>query len=265
MVLIFDIGNTNIKCVIMNGEKISYKWRINTNSNLTADEYCAKINEFFEVAKIITSEINLSVISSVVPLLTDKLSMVAENIIGKKPIVISPKIYDKLPIKLCTAIQPTDIGTDLLCDALSAWEKFHSACIIVDFGTALSFVTVDSNAYIVGVAIAPGIYTAMKALASNAAQLPEIPLEAPLSPLGTDTVASIQSGVVIGYKCMVEGMIDTLKSELAKKNNISEKDIHTMATGGLSTVIAPLTNVFDFVDTEATLKGIAIAGNLAQK
>lgn len=264
MVLIFDIGNTNIKCVIISGEKISYKWRINTDTRLTSDEYVSKISEFFAVAKIVTSEINLSVISSVVPSLTEKISMLADNLIGKKPVIISPKIYDKLPIKLNAAIQPTDIGTDLLCDALSGWEKFHSACVIADFGTALSFVAVDSNACIEGVAIAPGVGTAMKALAANAVQLPEIPLETPPSPLGTNTVASIQSGVVLGYKCMVEGMIATLKAELAKKNNISEKDIRTMATGGLSTVIAPLTNIFDFVDTEATLKGIAIAGNLAQ-
>lgn len=249
----------------MKDDEITHEWHINTDINTTTDEYFVKINKLFDVAKIVTSEINLSVISSVVPPLTDKISMVAENLTGKKPVVISPKIYDKLPIKLNTVIDAKNLGTDLLCDALSAWEKFHSACIIVDFGTALSFVVVNHNACIEGVAIAPGVGTAMKALAANAAQLMEIPIEAPPSSIGTDTVGAIQSGVVLGYKCMVEGMIATLKSELAKKNNISEKDIHTMATGGLSTVIAPLTNVFDFVDTEATLKGIATAGNLSLK
>lgn len=255
MMLCFDIGNTNCKTALFDGKKLVHVWRISSDVKRTGDEYFSTIRTLIRDASVSLSDISSAVISSVVPNLTGPFVNVTQHIIGKKPLIIGPDMYASLPVKIPESAVH-EIGTDLLCDALEAWERNKCACIVSDFGTALSFIVVDSRANIAGVAIAPGIGTAFKSLFTNTAQLPSVPLEIPATSLGTNTTVAIQSGIMLGYKSLTEGLIERMKRDLEKSTGVGQSDIKTIATGGLNSMIKPITDVFDEADKELTLSGI---------
>ncbi|MBQ9494524.1 MAG: type III pantothenate kinase [Treponema sp.] len=255
MLLCFDIGNTNIKAALFDNEKIAYTWRVSTDTKRTSDEYFSIIKTLIHDAPVHFSQIDAAVISSVIPNLTGPFVNVTQRIINKKPLIVGPDMYNTLPLKIpATAVH--EIGTDLLCDALEAWERYKCACIVADFGTALSFTVVDARANIAGVAIAPGIGTAFKSLFMNTAQLPSVPLEIPPTSLGTNTTIAIQSGIVLGYKSLVEGLIAQMKRDLEKETGIAPENVKTIATGGLNSMLKPVTDTFDEIDKELTLYGL---------
>ncbi|MBP3742830.1 MAG: type III pantothenate kinase [Treponema sp.] len=263
MTLIFDIGNTNIKSALFDGKELLYTWRISTDLKRTGDEYFSLLRPLFRDAEIDFGQISTVVLSSVVPALIGPFVIVAQHINHKKPILIDADIYKKLPLKVPeTAIH--EIGTDLYCDALEAWSRYHSPCIIADFGTALSFTAVDQNGSIAGVAIAPGIRTAFNSLFNNAAQIPAIPLDIPPTSLGKNTVIAVQSGIVLGYKGLVEGLLSQMKKDMVKECKCNESDIKVIATGGLNSMLSPITDAFDYTDKDLTLCGMKrIADTLA--
>lgn len=255
MLLIFDIGNTNVKVAVFESDKLLQQWRISTDKNRTGDEYFAIINILFKDYNLDVKQISNVVISSVVPQLIGAFVIVTQRFLNKEPLIIAPDIYHKLPV----TIPPTavyEIGTDLLCDAVQAWETYHQACIVVDFGTALSFVAVGNNANILGIAIAPGIGTALKSLFTNTAQLPSVPLEIPSSSLGINTTMCIQSGIIFGYKGLTEGIINQMKADMQKQENIKPESIITIATGGFNNMLTPITTIFDKFDKQHTLNGL---------
>jgi len=192
---------------------------------------------------------------SVVPLLIGPFIRLMENIIGRKPIILGPSIYDKLPVTIPKSALH-EIGTDLVANSVQAFVEYKKPCIIADFGTAITFTAIDDKGNIQGVAIAPGIKTAVNSLFTNTAQLPSVPLEAPENSLGTNTIHSIQAGIILGYKGLVESLIDKIKTDLSKKCNLKYEDIKVIATGGLNSVLKPITDVFEFVDKQLTLKGL---------
>lgn len=264
MLLIFDIGNTNIKVALFESDTLVQQWRISTDANRTGDEYFALINVLFKDYNFDVKLINNAVISSVVPQLVKAFVIVTQRFLSKEPLIIGTDIYHKLPV----TIPPTavnEIGTDLLCDAVQAWETYQQPCIVVDFGTALSFVSVGNNANVLGVAIAPGIGTAFKSLFSNTAQLPSVPLEIPSSSLGINTTMAIQSGIMFGYKGLIEGLINQIKADMQKQENIKPENIITIATGGLSSVLTPITKIFDKIDKQLTLNGLSAVAKYALK
>lgn len=264
MILCFDIGNTNIKIALFDNKKLINNWRISTDLKRTGDEYFATLNSLFRDANIITKNIKETILSSVVPALIGPFVIVSQKIINKKPLIIGPELYSKLPVKVpVTAVH--QIGTDLLCDAVAAWTKYKSPCIIADFGTALSFTVVDKDGNIAGVAIAPGIRTAFNSLFNNTAQIPAIPLEIPSTSLGKNTTIAVQSGIILGYKGLVEGLINQLKEDLEKETNTKQNDIKVVATGGLNSMLQPITNAFDFTDKDLTLEGMLIIGEIFSK
>lgn len=255
MFLAFDIGNTNIKTAVYDNDKLIQEWRISTDTKRTGDEYFSLLRPLFKDAGIEASNIEKIVLSSVVPALIGPFVNVCQHLTGKKPLVISPDIYNKLPVKVPeTAVH--EIGTDLLCDAVEAWCAYKSPCIVADFGTALSFTVVDKDGNIAGVAIAPGIRTAFNSLFANAAQIPAIPLEIPSTSLGKNTTVAVQSGIVLGYKGLVEALIKQMKIDLEKETGTNPQDVKVIATGGLNSMLQPITDIFDFCDKELTLKGM---------
>lgn len=255
MILTFDIGNTNIKVAIFKDGEILQEWRLNKDTNRTGDEYFSIIRTLFREEKIKSEEIRKTVLSSVVPALIGPFVNVTMRLTNNKPLIIGPEIYSKLPIKVPeTAV--SEIGTDLYCDALEAWSKFKKPCIVADFGTALSFTAVDKDGNIAGVAIAPGIRTAFTSLFNNTAQLPAVPLDIPPTSLGKNTVVAIQSGIVLGYKGLVESLINQMKIDLEKETGSLAKDVKVIATGGLNSMLSPITNIFDEIDKYLTLKGM---------
>jgi type III pantothenate kinase len=155
-------------------------------------------------------------------------------------------VYKFLPVKV---LNPFEIGADLVANAVAAFQKYGKLTMVIDFGTALTFTTIGENAEILGVAIAPGLRTAVSALARKTAQLPEIHLVPPPSVLGENTIHAIQSGVVFGFTGLVDYIIERTQTELNEKLTV-------VATGGLSSVIAPLTKNVKTIEPLLTLDGL---------
>ncbi len=247
MIIAVDIGNSNVVLGINKNGKWEHFWRMPTN--VTDDckvFYDVEIRNRLLESGLKKKEVTGVILSSVVPVLRESMIEVLEFIFRYKVISVGPNLYDELSYKVP---RPYEIGTDLVSNAYAAFRQFNRPCIVVDFGTALTFTTVDKTGYILGVAIAPGIKTAMKALSSNTAQLPEIPLELPASVIGMHTTHAMQAGILWGYVGMAKELIKKIREEVGE-------EYVAIATGGLSFVMKPLQNVFYKIDTELTLNGL---------
>ena len=257
MLFAVDIGNTNIVAAVFDGDNLLSQWRIASDVRRTGDEYTSVVLSLMREAGVSVSSIDKSIISSVVPDLIGPFVTVAQRVCSKKPYVISSSLAlsGQLPVRLPEG-STHELGTDLLCNALAAWQLFKGANIVVDFGTALTLTVTDSKGIIQGVNIAPGLRTAVHALASNTAQLPIVPLEAPKSTLAPTTREAMQAGIVLGYKGLVEYLVGQIKSDLEKEIGDKAESVHVIATGGLNSVLKPLTDCFQVVDKELTLKGL---------
>lgn len=246
MLLVLDIGNSDITIGLWDDKTWKAVWRIPSKVDQPELFYGVKILDFFLESNLSTDSVQSIIVSSVVPALTEKIKSVIRNLFQKEPAVVGPKIYDTLPIQI---LNPYEIGSDLVANAMGAFIKFKQTCIVVDFGTALTFTTVSGEGKILGVSIVPGLRTALKALTQNAAKLFDVPLEMPTSALGTSTVTAIQSGIVIGYEGLVRKMVSAIREEI-------KIDCPAIATGGLSFVISPLKNFFHAIDPNLTLDGL---------
>ena len=246
MLLAIDIGNSDITLGLWVNENWQHNWRIPSKPDQPEIYYGIKIREFFLESSLGLDVVRTVVISSVVPSLNEKIKGVIRTLFQQEPIIVGPKIYDALPI---TVLNPYEIGSDLVANAMGAFVKFKQTCIVVDFGTALTFTTVSGEGKILGVSIVPGLRTALKALTQNAAKLFDVPLEIPKSALGINTVTAIQSGIVIGYEGLVRKIVEAIRTEL-------EVECPAVATGGLSFVIAPLRTFFFAIDPSLTLDGL---------
>ena len=212
--------------------------------------YDLRIRESLLDIKLVIDSIEGIYLSSVVPDLTIDLSEVIASIFDKEVSIIGPQSYRKLNLSIDN---PLEIGNDLVANAISAVSRYGKSCIIVDFGTALTFTTVTSSYEILGVAIAPGLKTAMSALYGDTAQLPEVNLELPKTVIGKNTTHAIQSGVLWGYVGLVKEMILRIQEEYGK-------ELTPIATGGLSSILHPIKDLFYDVDKNLTLDGILIIG-----
>ncbi len=247
MLLAIDIGNTNIVFGIYHEKQWKNHWRIQTDHLKTADEYEVIFRSLLTAGKICRNEVKKIILSSVVPSLVRPFSEMLETLFSDATLtVVNPDIYDKLPVKI---LNPYQIGADLVANSVAAFRKYGKLTTVIDFGTALTFTTIGKNAEIKGVAIAPGLQTAVAALAGKTAQLPEIHLTPPPSVLGENTIHAIQSGVVYGFAGLVDSMINRTQNELNEKLTV-------VATGGLSIVIAPLTKSIKNVEPLLTLDGL---------
>jgi type III pantothenate kinase len=249
MLLAIDIGNTNIVFGIKKDVLWLNSWRIQTDPLKMADEYEVIFRSLFSAVNIPVTEIKHVVISSVVPTLNHPFGeMLSELIPAAQIISVGPEIYSKLPVKV---LNPYEIGADLVSNAVAAYNKYGNLTTIVDFGTALTFTTVGKSNEILGVAISPGLQTAVNALAGNTAQLPQIHLIPPPSVLGENTIHAIQSGIVYGFTGLVDSIIERTQEELKEKLTV-------VATGGLSSVIAPLTKNIRITEPRLTLDGLSL-------
>lgn len=253
MLLAIDIGNSDITLGVHSNDAWSPVWRIPSEAELSPAYYSRKILDNFFESGIRREEVAHVVVSSVVPELTDKIGEAALTLFGKDPLVLSAKVYERLPIKV---LNPYEIGSDLVCNALASFTLYQRSCTVVDFGTALTFTTVSDQGEILGVSIAPGLKTAIKSLSQNTARLFDVPLEIPESVLGRGTVHAIQAGVLIGYEGMVRHMVERIKSEL------NDPMLPVVATGGLSSIIPSLKEVFTHIDKHLTLNGLRIINEI---
>lgn len=252
MLLAVDIGNTQIVFGVHRDGKWHNHWRIQTDPLKTSDEYEVIFRSLFMAAEISRTEIKRIIICSVVPLLVRSFDEMFKSLFTEAEItVVNPDIYPLLPLKI---LNPYEIGTDLVANAVAAYKKFGTLTTVVDFGTALTFTTIGVNAEIKGVAIAPGLNTAVAALAGKTAQLPYVHLVAPPSVLGANTTQAIQAGIVFGFSGLVDSILERTEKELGEK-------ISVIATGGLSSVIAPFSKYIQHVDIMLTLDGLVHIGD----
>ncbi len=247
MIIAVDIGNSNVVVGCHDGFSWIHFWRMATITSQDANVfYEVEIRNRVLESQLPINEISGVILSAVVPSIRETMVGVLNTIFNQPVSVVGPKLYETLNYKVP---RPYEMGTDLVANAYAAYRRMKEACIIVDFGTALTFTTIDHTGYVLGVAIAPGIITAMKALSSNTAQLPEIPLELPESVLGLHTTHAIQAGILWGYVGMVKQLIEKIRSEV-------DTDIKCIATGGLSFVMSEVEELFDEIDQQLTLDGL---------
>jgi type III pantothenate kinase len=251
MLLAIDIGNSNVVCGLSDNNHWTEQFRIHTVANKTADEYEVIYRTLLASRNIKLEEVDKIVVSSVVPSLILPIREMIKKLFGKEPLVIGPELYPKLNIGIKN---PYEIGTDLVANAVAAHNKYKGNCIVVDFGTALTFTAIKADGNLLGVSIAPGLKTAMASLSQNTAKLPNVDIAVPPSCIGKNTTHALQAGIVMGYKGLVEYLLKEIKSEL-------EGDTRVIATGGLSKVMLPVIDCFDHHEPDLTLDGLKIIGN----
>ncbi|TDB68841.1 type III pantothenate kinase [Arundinibacter roseus] len=250
MLLAVDAGNTDTVLGLYDGKSLLHVWRIRSATSESVVHYESQVRLFFLEASLSLQSVSTVVLSSVVPDLTPVLRHMLLSLFGKDPILVGPESYPELEIAID---HPHEIGADLIANAVAAHTRYARNCVIVDFGTALTFTTVSAAGQILGVAIVPGLKTAVKALFANTAQLPEVPLQLPASAIGKNTVHSIQAGILLGYEGLVKSMIRRIREEL-------HGDCIAVATGGLSSIIQTLQDEFVEIDRSLTLDGLRLIG-----
>lgn len=246
MILTIDIGNTNIVFGVADQNEWVKIWRIQTDWSKTADEYEVIFRSLFASSSISCTEISRIVLSSVVPSLIRPFREMLNHLLGCSLLLVEPSIYNKLPIQI---IDPYEIGTDLVADATAAFIGYGGPAMIIDFGTALTFTTISKSGEILGVAIAPGLLTALKSLTGNTAQLPDVQLVSPPSVLGKNTIHAIQSGLVLGFAGLVDSIVSRTEEELGE-------NLTVIATGGLSSVLKNVSSRIQLIDENLTLDGL---------
>lgn len=224
MILLVDIGNTNIVFGVAEEKTILDTYRIKTMLNRTSDEYYVLVKPFLE--QYVIEDI---IISSVVPVITSALKKAFQKIFKKSPMIMGPGVKTGVQLKVD---DPKTVGSDIVCD-VAGIKGLADEAIIIDLGTATKYIYTKNQVFY-GVSIAPGVSVSMKALVNNAALLPSVELICPKKVIGTSTVNCIQSGVIYGAAAQVDGMIERIKEETGCKN------IKVFATGGLSSLIVPL-------------------------
>ncbi|HCA04908.1 MAG TPA: pantothenate kinase [Ruminococcaceae bacterium] len=224
MLLTADVGNTNIKLGLFDGDTLVHKLRVSTNRAKTSDEFAVELYTFFQIYNIDSSRITASIISSVVPKVTQPLREAIGIVTGVKSLIIGPGLKTGMELKID---HPETLGADLVCGCVGAYKKYGGPLIMIFMGTANVIAYVDENFVYHGGIIAPGVGISLDALTSGGALLPAVDLRTPKKVIGTNTVDCIRSAMTYGTACMLDGMIDKFMRE-------SGKDCVLAATGGLA-------------------------------
>lgn len=248
MLLTIDIGNTNIVIGKFSGEKLEFITRIMTNPAETDSEYAAKIKSILELENSDFENIKGAIISSVVPPLTTIIKNAIKKLYDIDALVVGPGI--KTGINLLVD-NPAQVGADLICACVAAYNKYPTPALIVDMGTATKIMVVDENAVFAGVSIIPGAELSLKALSGGTAQLPQISLDNPGKVIAKNTVECMKSGVIYGNASMIDGMIERIEEESGKKASY-------IATGGYAKTIIPHCKNKLVLDENLLLDGLRI-------
>jgi type III pantothenate kinase len=247
MLLALDIGNSNIKIGIWDKKKWKQQRRLETYPIQSAGEYCSLIKQLFEVTEIETAAIQTTVIGSVVPQAAEPIKEALTTLFGKTPLRVGAGIETGISFEVD---HPAQVGADLIAGAAGAYALVKGRCIVVDFGTATTVMAVEDPGVFTGGVICAGLKVSAEALTVKAAQLQNIPLEMPASVMGKNTIECMQSGLIRGHLCMIEGLIERMKAELGPAQVI--------ATGGLLPVLASHTAIFDYTEPTLILDGLRL-------
>ena len=252
MLLAFDVGNTQAVLGVFKDDELLTNWRLQTESNKSADEYGMMLKQLFEHEGFRLEDITDIIVSTVVPSLLYTLQHLASKYFNMKAIVVESGIETGLAIKYDN---PKQVGADRVVNAVAAFEKYGGPLIIVDFGTATTFCAISESAEYLGGTISPGIKITSDALVEKTAKLPKVELEEPGHVICKNTVQSIQSGLVYGHMGTVEFIIKKMRMELEEITE-SNKPVKVIATGGLATLMESGVDGIDYVDRFLTLEGL---------
>ncbi len=257
MLLAVDVGNTNVVFALFEGEDIRARWRIASDPRRTGDEYAVWLMQLMAMEGISRTDVRQVIIGSVVPRADHNLTVLAQKYFGIDPLFAGlGKAAWQFEIDV---EQPSSLGADRALNCIAANARIGGDMIVIDFGTATKFEAVDFNGAYKGGIIAPGINLSLDALVGNTAKLPRISIRAPdtSSVIGRNTEDQMLIGVYWGYVAMMEGLIARMKAEFGRP-------VKVVATGGLAVLFDEKTDVFDHVDTELTLHGLAILARQAE-
>jgi type III pantothenate kinase len=251
MLLVVDVGNTQTHFgVYRDGEDVvAEHWRFATVRESTRDELGAALANLLALRGLGFDDIDRSIVSSTVPQLSEQWTAMAGQYLGHEMLNVGPSIRTGMPIRIDN---PREVGADRLVNAIAAYAHFASACVVVDFGTAITYDAVSDNGEYLGGIITPGMEISLDALYERAAKLPKVELAEPRSLIGKSTVDAIRSGIAFGFAGQVEGIVRRLRAELGPET-------HVIATGGLAQVIVPFVReTIDEVDDLLTLTGLRL-------
>lgn len=255
MLLTIDIGNTNITFGVFNDkDSLEYHWRIKTDHDRLADEYGIMMLGLMRHEGLTFEQIRGIAIASVVPPLTQVFVEMGERYIKKSPLVVGAGVKTGVQIRYDS---PRDVGADRIVDAAATYKFYGGPACVVDFGTGTTFDAISANGDYLGGAIAPGIGIAAEALFSRTSKLPRVDLVRPPHAIGTNTVHALQSGLILGYVSLVEGMVARFRAELGD-------DMRVIGTGGLAETIAKETDVIEIVNPWLTLEGLRLIWEMNQ-
>lgn len=246
MILVMDVGNTNIVLGVYGQERLLHHWRLETDRHKTEDEFGMQVKALLNDAGLTFASIDGIIMSSVVPPIMAALERMCQKYFHVKPMTVGPGVKTGLNIKYDN---PREVGADRIVNAVAAIEEYGVPLIIVDFGTATTYCYINEHRQYMGGAIAPGINISTEALYNRASKLPRIEIVRPASVVGKNTVSAMQSGIVYGYVGQVEGIVARMKAE-------SRHQPAVIATGGMASLIADESSAIDKVDPFLTLKGL---------
>jgi type III pantothenate kinase len=246
--LVVDVGNTQTHFGTFEGACLHEHWRFATVRQSTADELGAALLNLLELRGMSLDQLDASIVSSTVPQLGPEWTEMAHRYLGHEMRVVGPGIRTGMPIRYDN---PREIGPDRLVNAVAAYDRLGGPCVVVDFGTAVTYDPVSADGEYLGGIIFPGVEISLEALSERAAALPKIDLTEPRSLIGKTTIDAIRSGIIYGYAAQVDGIIARLREELGDSTA-------TIATGGLAHVIIPYTSSIEEVDDLLTLTGLRL-------
>lgn len=252
MILVLDVGNTNIVLGIYQEKKLLVEWRLSTDYKRTADEYAIQVTQLFYQSGVDMKSIEGVIISSVVPNIMYSLEHMIRKYFNTTPIIVGPGVKTGINIKYDN---PKEVGADRIVNAVAAYDTYKKALIIIDFGTATTFCAISKNGDYLGGTICPGIKISSEALFERAAKLPRVELVKPDTVICKNTVASMQAGIIYGYIGQVDYIVSKMKKEMQAKG---EEEPVVVATGGLANLIAKDSNTIDKVEPFLTLDGLRI-------
>jgi type III pantothenate kinase len=251
MLLVVDVGNTQTHFGVFprGDDTVSEHWRFATVRESTSDELGAALSNLLALRGMEFDDLHSSIISSTVPQLSEQWTAMSRRYLGHEMLVVGPSIRTGMPIRYDN---PHEVGADRLANAVAAYEKVHETCVIVDFGTAITYDIVSAAGEYLGGIITPGAEISIDALYDRAAKLPKVELAKPRSLIGKNTVDAIRSGIVYGFAGQVEGIVRRLRAELGPTTRV-------IATGGLAGVLTPfIRETIDEVDELLTLNGLRL-------
>ncbi len=248
MLLVVDVGNTNMVLGLYDGERLVHDFRIETSKGRTSDEYHVLLLNLLQLAGVKRTNVRASIMASVVPPLNDTVIEAVDRAFDHEIMIVGPGIKTGMPV---LAENPREVGADRIVNSVAAFERVKRAAIVVDFGTATTFDCISAKGEYLGGAIAPGMQISANALFARAAKLPRSEIARPPRAIGRNTVHSMQAGIVFGYVGLVDGLVRRLAAE-------REPEVAVNAPGGLATLIEADSETIDEVDEFLTLEGLRL-------